>query len=130
MSAPSVLLRLLLAMLLVLEGTGSAVAAVRMALPAATHAHAAMPMAPAEAACHHAHGASGSDHHAVPKRDIPPPHCCKFNACTCACLSATIAVAAMPLLLGAEFGSGLVPAPATTGLRPPLLSLLIRPPIR
>jgi hypothetical protein len=129
MSVPSVLLRLLLAGLLVLEGTGSALAALRMPLPLHQPAHAAAPMAEAGAPCHHAHDGSGAAHHAPsPQRGAPDR--CKSSACTCACLSATIAVAAVPLLLRADFGSGLAPAPATTGHRPPLLSLLIRPPIR
>jgi hypothetical protein len=105
-------LRLLLSLLLVLNGIGSAVAGVRMALPVEAPAQAAMDAADGEPPCHQAAIADPMQPASMP---MPAggdhPHgdgdCCASGACTaagcdcpCVALAATLPpLPALPMLL-------------------------------
>ena len=117
-------LRLLLSLLLVLNGIGSAVAGVRMALPVASHAEAAMVAADAEPPCHQD---SMGDAMRPPSMPMPSggdhPHgdgdCCASGACTaagcdcpCVALAATLPpLPALPMLLPASLPPPLLRVP-------------------
>jgi hypothetical protein len=128
----AILLRLLLSLALVLNGTVPAMAAVRMQLAAGAEAASAQQ---GQTPCHEAGAMAaygGMDHGpAMPLPDKSPqkaPDCCK-GGCTCACMQPTQAappVAMVPMMAAA-------PAPVVhrlaLGHANPALPHLIRPPI-
>lgn len=144
MSFWSILLRVLLSLVLVLNGATSAAAATQMQMnhtaahtPSEAQANLSQAM-PAEMPCHHHDQTSttvaDSDspiaaHPAPEKSKHPAPDCCKSGTCNCACTHFTQAT--LPALT--------IPAPVLDGNRSvrrltlahaaPALPHLIRPPI-
>ena len=127
MSIPALLLRLLLAVMLVVNGTTGAVAAV--------HAHAEAPVDAAMAShggggCHGDDGSIAPDSPTAPS-PAPADDCdgCATGTCACTCISLvhvalpapTVGLAPMPRVVPA-------PLPASARTAPPL-PLPIRPPI-
>jgi hypothetical protein len=144
MSSSSVLLRILLSLSLVFNGSGYAFASGHLAMMAGhasadTQAVAAsgMPQAPCDeggaVAAHEAAGDSAGAILSVSGNAHPPghssPECCESGSCRCACVHGT--VAAMPILADAI----LVPMDDAAVRRlvsahaAPALPHLIRPPI-
>ena len=145
MSAWSITLRLVLMLVLALNGMASAVAGVRMAPgpDQAMQASAGVPAngngSPSSTNCHghalagvavghhdHDHVTPGATH---PDRDPIPPDGCKAGACQCACthctqLPAPVIAVAPPMF--ERLGTGSIP---TSGYPAPALPSLIRPPI-
>lgn len=142
MSASAALLRLLLSLLLVLNGIGTAAASTRMAGAmmdgAMSGHHHVMAVKPADAACasHHAVAmtADHQSHDAAPATPVKcgdhgKSDCCDSSSCSCPCAqagtSALFALAPMPLL----FLHG-DPTPSLSASHiAPALSLPTRPPI-
>ncbi|MCP3050702.1 CopL family metal-binding regulatory protein [Xanthomonas euvesicatoria pv. allii] len=141
MSFPAILLRVLLSLALILNGMGSAVAAVAMPMAsgqgAAEHATQALASASDRSACHGHHGAAASTDappakHLAPSDDTgrhPAPDCCKSSMCRCtgvhACASLLAASIQTPMILPPDPGM----APLAQGRPSPALPHLIRPPI-
>lgn len=140
----AILLRVLLSISLILNGSGYAMAATHMQMGhGGAAASVAEPEAPdsvsaAEAPCQQHHsGASGpvaqlsdttSDTAAV-KSEHPSPDCCKSGACRCACVhQAQVAIPA-DSLDGAVIEHAGVMHPLKPGHAAPALPHLIRPPI-
>ena len=137
MSAWSVLLRLLLGLVLVFNGSGGAMAAVHVHA-VADHGAAGVMAAAEQAGASHAgcHGdPAGTVHHA-PGKDAggmahggkpPSPACCTTGGCECASPSAQ---ASLAVVAGPVVGTARPPAHrATPDHRAPALPHLIRPPI-
>ncbi|NUS39190.1 MAG: CopL family metal-binding regulatory protein [Lysobacter sp.] len=132
MSAWSILLRLVLSLGLVLNGTAWAMAPSHLqSFDVAQHRGQAMQTV-AGTPCHGHHAMSGravadsaasADH--VPTQPLP---CCKSSACGCACAQAQVVVvpASLPLMpLAKEFAAH----PSAPRHAAPVLPHLIRPPI-
>lgn len=143
MPSPSILLRLLLCVTLILNGISGATAAVRMAAGHAEHAEqpmAAVPdagMAAQAMACHGNDAATTAmadmahsvDPVQAPATPAEPEQCCDSSACQCACVHQSAATIVASFLV-----APLPPAVGTAGTldvshRAPALPHLIRPPI-
>jgi len=143
MSVLSLLLRVLLSISLILNGSGYAMAATHMQMGHGDTAVLAPEQAPdsmsaAEPPCQQHHsGASGpvaqlsdtaSDTAAVKSED-PSPDCCKAGTCRCACIhQAQVAIPA-DSLDGAVIEHAGVMHPLKPGHAAPALPHLMRPPI-
>lgn len=144
MNPYSVLLRLLLVVVLVLNGTGTAAASVTMPAGMAGSAPTEIAVAPetagaqAEMPCHEmaAEAVSpdmaatqASAHHPSDDGQPAAPDCCKTGACHCACMQA--AQAALPAMPAFGFvpPHSDVPHPMYLGHAEPALPHLVRPPI-
>lgn len=135
MPTRSIILRVLLSLCLVLNGAGTAVAAVQMeAASIATGAMASDAMAStagADVACHDQGMVSDASQHGVMEHDgsSTPSDCCKYGACQCACAQ----YAQVTIALFAPEGSIGVTCIALHALadgRPaPVPDALLRPPI-
>lgn len=131
----SILLRVLLATALVLNGTGAAMAAVAMESQPIAASEAPVAVSKAEHPCHEMAGAA--ELAAEPEQSPPPapdakhpaPDCCKSSTCGCACVHG--AQAATPAVVSEAQAPGRtpVPLPLATGHAAPALPHLIRPPI-
>ena len=128
MSIPALLLRLLLALTLVVNGTTGAMATV--------HAHAAASQDDVAMTSHDGGGCHGDDASMAPDRPAPPTPApaddcggCAGGACTCACMS-LVHVALPAPIVGLAPAPRIVPAPLPAAARTaPPLPLPIRPPI-
>lgn len=146
MSPWSALLRVVLILVLVLNGAGTAAASVTM-MRATMPADASMATSAAlktsamqEIPCHDMAGmtakaaspdtAAQAPVHAKPGKDKPmAPDCCRGGTCQCACMQAAhAALPTMPALALVSPHSD-VPHPMRTGHADPALPHLIRPPI-
>ena len=143
MSPFAILLRVLLSLSLILNGTGTAMAAPRMlidhAATSATKPVEATANVATAAPCHHHAGMAANAHEAsagiadgankAVKSQQPASDCCKSGICGCACLQATPAVVAAVSLPAAVVGRDagawvIMPKHAS-----PALAHLIRRPI-
>ena len=128
MSIPALLLRLLLAVMLVVNGTTGAMAAV--------HAHAGDAVADVAMASHDGGGCHGDDGASTPAepaapQPTPADDCagCASGACSCACISLVhVALPAPTIDLAPAPRDVPAPVPAAARTAPPL-PLPIRPPI-
>lgn len=143
MSIRSVLLRLFLSLVLVLDGTATAMAAVHMShvdMPAAASQVASTANADGqgEMPCHDvdeakvattAHPEPGGHLHGSPDTDTPSPGCCDSGVCSCACMHPVhaAAVAAVVSLASIEHSDSVRPMFSVHSS--PALPHLIRPPI-
>jgi hypothetical protein len=135
----STLLRLLLAVVLVLNGIGAAGAEVRMQLHAGTAGGESTAPAIAKTAgppCHQGMAvptAAQAEQAAVElagvKSKVPAPDCCKFGTCTCALMYPVTGVMASAFVHPLLFANAAVYSPHVVEHRPPTLPHLIRPPI-
>lgn len=142
MSASATLLRLLLSLVLVLNGIGTVAASARMAgamdgAMSGHHGALAGPASKAHCAQGHAMDAMAGDHagHSnVPASPVScgdhmTQDCCDSSACGCACAqtgsSALFAIAQLPLV----FVHGFAVSSLSAGHIAPALSLPTRPPI-
>ena len=122
-----ILLRLLLCVALLLNGTASAMAAARMAIPAAEPQGMAMQSA---APCH---DMATMDHAAEPAQasqgSDPAPDCCTSGICQCTCVHA--AQIALPFVLAPAFDArgARIALSMPAGHAQPALPHPIRPPI-
>lgn len=136
---PRTALRLLLALCLILNGIGNAMAAVARPAMSGTSHNAVLVMTNAEAqsgtaGCGHAESAQAAADSAAPSSPANHPadcakDCCEHGACTCPCIH--IAQAALPEMKMPESPSGrtrMVPV-LTLGHSTPAPLNLIRPPI-
>ncbi|KAB8181824.1 CopL family metal-binding regulatory protein [Lysobacter maris] len=132
MSRSSVLLRVLVALMLVLNGIGGTMASARMLVEheALTKQHAgttATTMPP----CHEDMGGMEHDAPATPQAagHGDDPDCCNGGQCACECIQHCCAMPA-PALAGAPPGpSGTAVHPLSDGHPEPVRPRLIRPPI-
>ena len=139
MPAFSTLLRLLLAVVLVLNGIGAAGAEVRMQLHAAPAGGETTAPATAKTAgppCHQGMAvptAAQAEEAAVKlagvKSKVPAPDCCKFGTCTCALMYPVTGVMASAFVHPLLYVDAGVQGTHAVGHRPPTLPHLIRPPI-
>lgn len=144
MPVPSLLLRVLLSLSLVLNGSGYAMASTHMQMghhesAATTPQQAHDTVAAADPACHPQHHDSASEPAtqasdttpdiAPMKSEPPQPDCCKSGACHCACVQQ--AQAAIPMYSEGNAGMGRadVVFALQAGHAAPVLRHLIRPPI-
>ncbi len=144
MSVWSLLLRVLLTVGLILNGSGNAVASAHMQMPhmsiaGAAPLAAANPVATAEPSCHEpGHGAvsvaetqrpdAATD--AMPvTSEHPSPDCCKSEACSCACVHQAQAAVPAVALQQAVIEHVSSVRPMKSGHDSPALPHLIRPPI-
>ncbi len=138
MSIRSIVLRALLGLCLVLNGTGTAVAAMQMTT--ATIASNTMasdssnPAATTDADCHDRNMTADARHGSAMERDgTSNPHlspdCCKYGACQCTCAQhAQVAVVLFPA--EASIGvAGLALHALADGRPAPAPDALLRPPI-
>lgn len=139
----AILLRVLLSLSLILNGTGTAMAATRMlidhAATSATEPVDATANVAVAAPCHHHAGMAANAHEAstaiaddankAVKSRHPPRDCCKSGNCGCACLLATPAVVAVVSLPAAVVGRDANAWVVMHGHASPTLAHLIRPPI-
>jgi hypothetical protein len=132
MSIGSILLRLMVCLCLILQGTQAAFAATAieqhvshaaMALHAAApcHAHGKAAIAAHPAASMQGHMSTGSGH--------PKPDCCQHATCSCDCAQFAIADILLHPMLRMELAPQRILLPMDEGLPAPLLPHLIRPPI-
>ena len=139
MFAPRLALRLLLSLVLVLNGIGTSVAATRMVFEHATHSgvpsrHTALQAQPtAMSGCHHHELSSPASKSAPAIGDTGAgktqlPDCCK-SKCDCACLQATPAAIMTALVQGVPATRGLSVLAISQAYPAPALSDLNRPPI-
>lgn len=142
MGSFSALLRFALAVVLVLNGIGTAVAATRMQLAGAALALSAGPAtaktATAQAmdpSCHLGMAAPATQVEtpllavqAGAKSQLPGPDCCRSANCGCACVYST-AVVVGALIQPVSYANAVVEWTKAAGHRPPILPHLIRPPI-
>ena len=137
MAAMAILLRLLLCLGLILNGSVYAAASTQMQL---NHLHTAVAAAQAAAAaaaelppCHEGMSMAGMDHGAPPAapagHDGHAPDCCQTSTCTCDCLQPAPVAAAGVAVLGSEIGHASIAPPRLAGHAPPALPYPIRPPI-
>ncbi|MBO9662180.1 CopL family metal-binding regulatory protein [Dokdonella sp.] len=138
MSASAALLRLLLSLVLVLNGIGSVAASARMAgaMDGAHHAAVSKPaaakhcaqsaMAEATADPH-----AGHDSHATapPCSDHAKPDCCDSSACGCACAQSGSTALFAVAQLSPVFLHGHLAPPPSAGHVAPALAFPTRPPI-
>lgn len=143
MSIRSLLLRLFLSLVLVLDGTATAMAAVHMShvdMPAAASevASAANADAEGEMPCHDAdqakvattaHPDSGGHLHGSPDTDTPSPGCCDSGVCSCACMHPVHAAAVADVVSLASIEHSDSVRPMFSVHASPALPHLIRPPI-
>lgn len=139
MPAFSTLLRLLLSVVLVLNGIGAAGAEVRMQLHAAPAGGETTAPAIAKTAgppCHQgmavptaAQAEKAALELARVKSKVPAPDCCKFGTCTCALMYPPAGVMASTFLLAPTYAVVEISSTQPAGHRPPTLPHLIRPPI-
>ena len=139
MPAFSTLLRLLLSVVLVLNGIGAAGAEVRMQLhagPAVGESKASAIAKTASPPCHQGMAvptAAQAEEAAVKlagvKSKVPAPDCCKFGTCTCALMYPVTGVMASAFVHPLLYVDAGVQGTHAVGHRPPTLPLLIRPPI-
>ena len=134
-------LRLLLALCLILNGLGNAMAAAAMPVMGAGSANATMSMLPAEpqSASPCDHGAGDKVMPAAPLASAASPaihpadcgqECCTQGACSCACMHlAQAALLGIPML-PVSHGLTRMAVEFPTGHATPVLLQLIRPPIR
>jgi hypothetical protein len=131
---PRLVLRLLLCLSLILNGSGYVVAATQMDL---AHWAMAAARAEAEAARPPCHGSNGTtdmsmpSHEGATKKQAAPhaSECCTSALCTCDCLHhATAAIAVAAVLAGMPPASHPASSRETSPLAPPFHALL-RPPI-
>lgn len=134
MSRFAISLRVLLGLVLILNGIGNAVASVRM-----THAGAVEMTAPAGAGmdCHGhdegqadanpANGASAAL--TADEPSDPDPNCCESGACQCACVHHVQAAMSLPGPIDAVATQARAALPPKGGHSAPALPHLIRPPI-
>jgi hypothetical protein len=136
MRSRSAILRILLSLVLVLNGIGGAMAAARMQLAPASHEHetGSRDMAGTDMPCHQQDAAAHPDH-AMPSGDRVPekapavPDCCKGAACTCACMCIAQAGLLAPALPALRWANLPVVKRLTSGHAAPALPHLVRPPI-
>lgn len=133
----STLVRLLLSAVLILNGTGTAVAGTRMQLHAAGEQIAAPAAAKVdEPPCHQqmASTAAQNERPAIAakariKSKVPSPDCCKFASCGCACMYSAAGVAVSAFVHHSLYANAAIHRTQAAGHRPPTLPHLIRPPI-
>jgi hypothetical protein len=141
----SMLLRLTLSVVLILNGVGTALAGTRMQLEQDVHArHAAQASQPAvdaqaEPPCHqHQHAAASpapvekqaAAVDATEKSKTPAaPDCCKSANCGCACMYTVAGVVVSPLLRAVFSPHAVMASAGSSGHHAPSLPQLIRPPI-
>ena len=135
MSCSAILLRVMLIVVLMLNGIGSAVASVQMAH--AGRVAVAMPVADAaEMPCHGHHDAQAeaTQPDVVPALaeddpSLPDPDCCESGACRCACMHQAQAAVAVLLPIEAVIIHDRAVLAPKAGHSAPALPHLIRPPI-
>ena len=143
MSVPSPLLRVLLSISLILNGSSYAMASMHMQMGHGPAPALAVEQAPdsvdaAEPPCHqHQNGVLGleaplsdtaSDTASI-QSEIPPPECCKSGSCRCACVHQVQVAVSVYSLDGAVIEHADVMPPLNPGHAAPVLPHLIRPPI-
>ncbi len=136
MSRSSLLLRVLLALLLVLNGIGGAAASARMAVQ---HGIAGMAIAieaaqsDRRAPCHEGmstpHSATAEDL-ASSGAHSPDADCCADGSCLCACVLHCPAVPMVATFALSPAPGDVIPRGAVDGSPDPIRTHLIRPPIR
>lgn len=134
MAAPSVLLRLLLGLALILNGFGSAWASVQMATAHSMTANETTEFV-GSAPCAGQHGSAmmaseaAVDHHGPHEPGHPLTDCCDSSACRCACMHGCSSIVTStthePRISPRDLGGKLL----ATGRPSPVLPHLIRPPI-
>ncbi|WP_313231832.1 CopL family metal-binding regulatory protein [Stenotrophomonas acidaminiphila] len=138
-SAPTLLLRLLLIVVLVLNGAWSAFASVSVS-PAggnqATFAATAAVEGNEDCVAHHSQVPHTGDAKALDEiggvhgdQDHAGPDCCKSSACRCACVHACASALPTYLYVSVQLALGLHVRPLPLGHTAPALPHLIRPPI-
>ncbi len=143
MSPFALLLRILISISLILDGTGTAVSATRMVVEHAATTH-SMPVranvtAAAMRPCHHqdsmavAAGTTQAAMAEVPSAGTKSSHrskdCCRSGNCGCACLQGTPAAMVALTLPRAVLIDVAIASPIKPGHASPALPHLIRPPI-
>lgn len=138
MPVRSIFLRTLLAVCLVLNGTGTAVAAVQMgtaAIPGeVTAPEAGMRAMASDAGCHDRQTPVGAAHGDAMEHDDPgTPHrstdCCKYGACQCACAQQAQGVPAALAPQAFIEVPGVALHALADGRAAPVPDALLRPPI-
>ncbi|MDR0182177.1 CopL family metal-binding regulatory protein [Lysobacter arvi] len=121
--------RLLLCLMLVLNGTGYAVAATQMNVAHVAAAVAALE-AESKAPCHEsAQAASAAHPHDADASTAGAPSCCQSSQCSCDCLQhATGAMSVLAMPAQAPPGGSIAQPGLVNRIAPPLPNLL-RPPI-
>ncbi len=138
MSIRSIVLRTLLGLCLVLNGTGTAVAAAQMAT--ATIASSTMasdttnPATTTDADCHDRDMAADPGHGSVMEHDgssspHPAPDCCKYGTCQCACAQHAQVTIALFAAEGSIGVAGISLHALADGRPAPAPDALLRPPI-
>lgn len=135
----SVLLRLLLCVGLILNGSAYAVASTQMQLSHMTAAIEAAAMT--HTSCHDGISMAGMDHERMSASaehrghdrghapDASQPDCCKSPTCDCSCLQPAPATAIAFAFGGAHIGHSLIARPMPVDHDAPALPYPIRPPI-
>jgi hypothetical protein len=139
MPAFSTLLRLLLSVILILNGIGTAGAEARMQLHASSAGGQTIAPAVGKAAeppCHQnmsvstaAQSEKSAMELAGAKSKVPAPGCCEFGTCTCALMYPAAGVMASAFVHPLMYSSSIIHSTHVVGHRPPTLPHLIRPPI-
>ena len=133
MSPLNVLLRVLLCIGLILDGSGHAGAA--MGAQSGRAQLATTQGMPAAACDGHSEATAppGAEHASIgaatPSKDRAPT-CCQSSTCKCRCDMPPAAAMAVPFAFGAMVPHGVLASPFETGRRPPARARLNRPPIR
>lgn len=133
MSGSAILLRVMLSVVLILNGIGSAVASVQMAR--AGNMTTEMPVSDAaEVPCHGDHDAlaDAAQPDVISELEEPSqsdPNCCESGACRCACMHQAQAAMAVSLPIEAVIIHARSVLPTAAGHTAPALPHLIRPPI-
>lgn len=139
MKPSSLLLRVLLSAVLILNGIGSAVAGVQMVgaeevMPAATAADAGTTAAePSQGACHEDATAIAPDGAAPPGGTGHGEHgadCCQAGMCACHCMQQAQVAFVPPVLASRQFAHSVAVHEMSSAHETPRLPNLIRPPIR
>ncbi len=136
MSFPAIAFRVLLCLVLVLNGIGGAAAGARMQFAEnAGPSHGAMDPPAGQQTCHgdaslhgahpYGHGDKGPADHAK----MPVPDCCKGSQCNCACLSTALVVPATLVLPTVHWTGWPGPSHGLAGYPDPVPRNQIRPPI-
>lgn len=131
MSRCSATLRILLSLVLVLNGIGGAMAATRMQLTTTPtqEVTAAMPDSMAGMPCHEQGAMGVGKNHGQPQKTPAVPDCCKGGACACACMSVAQAMLLTPSLTTPAWVHVSLTKRLSLGHVDPTLPHLIRPPI-
>jgi len=130
MPARAFLIRLLLSMALVLNGTVPAMAAVRMQVPAGDAGQSSRTQA--HAPCHAMASGAMEQAPAMPQPAKSPqkaPDCCKGGSCTCACVQPAQAPPSAAMAPTAAAAPSPAIRPLALGHASPALPHPIRPPI-